>query len=161
MFLILELLFIVILSMILFMIYRNERVLLKHVTPSAKLEEYWNGEERRRHLRFKEVLEVMYIVEKRPHLKNGKTVNISEGGIKLLLDEKLAKGAILDLKIALPNSKEVAEIEGEVVWSSDSQDKDPSGKRQFHSGVSFLAMREPYGTNFINYIRSLSEEIAA
>lgn len=159
-FLIVESLCIVLLVMILLMVYRHDGVLSKRNMPTARIEEYWNGKERRRHLRFKKVLEVNYTVEKKPHLKNGKTVDISEGGVKLLLDEKLREGVILALKIALPNSKMMAEIEGDVVWSSEAQDKDPSGKRLFHSGIRFFAMREPSGTNLVDYIRSLSEESA-
>src|SRR3989338_2613326 len=99
---ILELSFIVLLFMILGLLYRNEKVSSKRASPHAKIEEYWNGMERRRYARFKKILEVTYKIEKKPHLKAGKTVDISEGGVKLLLDEKLAKGTIVDLQIALP-----------------------------------------------------------
>lgn len=155
---ILELSFIVLLFMILGLLYRNEKILAKKASPHAKIEEYWNGMERRRYARFREILEAMYKIEKRPHLKTGKTVDISEGGVKLLLDEKLAKGTIIDLQIAFPNSKKSAEVEGEVVWTSEYQEADASIKRLFHSGVKFLAINQPQGTNLIDYIRSLSED---
>ncbi len=157
MFLIVELLFIVLLAMVLLMLYKTERFLVKKRLPSAMVEEYWNGRERRQHVRFQKALEVTYIVEKRPHLNNnGKTVDISEGGIKILLGEKLSEGVILDLKVSLPGSQEPAELEGMVVWSEDVKEKDASGKRCFHSGVKFSAIKEPSGKRLINYIYSLA-----
>lgn len=157
MFLIAELLFIVLLAMILFMLYRNERLRSKHMMPRATMEEYWDGKERRRHFRFQKTLGVSYAVEKKAHLKsNGKTVDISESGMKLLLDEKLPKGVILDLMIELPGSKKMAEVEGEVVWSEEVAEKHPSGKRFFHSGIRFSAIKEPSGKSLIDYIRSVA-----
>ena len=157
-----ELLFIVLLSMMLFMVYKNERTSAKKSLPRAKAEEYWNGKERRRHVRFKEALELTYMIERKPHLKHGRTVNISEGGLKLVLAEKLATGTIMDLRIALPNSKKNTEIEieGDVVWSGDAKDEEGSGKRLFYSGIKFFAIPEPSGTDLINYLRSLAKDSA-
>lgn len=160
MLLIIEILFIITLSMILFIIYRHESVLSKHVLPHASVEEYWSGKERRQHFRFKCELDVTYTVEVKPNLKSrAKTVDISEGGMKLRLDDKLPSGSILDLKIALPNLKQPAEIEGEVVWSKEIDGSDPSGKRYFYSGIKFRAMREPAENVLANYIRSLAVSI--
>ncbi len=160
MLLLIELLFIVLLSMILFMIYKDERLHSKKTLLHATLEEYWGGKERREHVRFKKTLEVSYVVEKKPHLKNGKTLDISEGGAKLLLDEKLAVGTIVDLKIALPNSNRIAELEGEVIWSNKAKESDASGKRFFNSGVRFLAIKGPSGENLTGYIKSLCGDFA-
>lgn len=160
MLIIVELLFIMILAVMLFMIYRSERASRKKALPRAKIEEYWDGKERRRHVRFKKALELTYMIEKRPHLKNGRTVDISEGGLKLLLAEKLAVGTIMDLHITLPDSAKSVEIEieGEVVWSSEAKEDAVSDKRLFYSGIKFFAMPEPSGANFINYISSLPED---
>ena len=156
-----ELLFIVLLSMMLFMVYKNERTSAKKSLPRAKAEEYWNGKERRRHVRFKKALELTYMVEKKPHLKHSRTVDISEGGLKLVLAEKLATGTIMDLRIALPNSRNTEiEIEGDVVWSGDAKDEEGSGKRLFYSGIKFFAIPEPSGTDLINYLRSLAKDSA-
>lgn len=155
--LVIELLFILLLAGILFVVYRHERALSKHAAPQAGIEEYWSGQERRRHFRFENRLDVNYSVEKKAHIKqSGKTVDISEGGMKLLLDEKLAPGTLLSLKIVLPGMNKHAEVEGEVIWSEDVQELDPSGKRLFHSGIKFLAMKEPAGTSFADYIRALA-----
>jgi len=157
MLLITELLFIVLLSMVLFMIVCHEKMVSKRSAPHARVEEYWNGKERRQHFRFEKELEVEYAVEKRPHLKSsGKTLDISEGGMRLLIEEKLQNGAILDLKIELPDTKRIAEIEGEVVWSEEVDGLDASGKRLFHAGIKFLALKEPSGVSLIEYIHSLA-----
>jgi hypothetical protein len=102
-------------------------------------------------------LAVKYVPVKRPHLKNSaKSIDISEGGMKLLLDEKLATGTILDLTVELPNTKKTAKIEGEVMWSSEATDIEPDadGKRLFHAGIKFFAIREPSGWHIVDYIRS-------
>lgn len=157
MFLIVELLFIILLTMVLFILYRNEKILKKRQTPKGEIEDYWTGKERRQAVRFKENLDVTYIVEKKAHLKNsGKALDISESGIKLLLGEKLSKGTILDLRISDPSSKKALEIEGEVIWSGEFQEtREPSEKRLFHVGLKFLGIRSPSGILVSEFIRSL------
>ena len=156
MFLVLELLFIILLITILFMVYRNERISSKRAQPHGIAEEYWDGKERRKHARFKKALDIYYSVRKTSRYANpGKTADISEGGIKLLLDEKLQKGAILDLKIPLANSSRAVEVEGEVMWSEESAQKNISGKRFFYSGVMFRASPDPSYKFLIRYVRSL------
>jgi len=152
-----ELLFIVLLAMILFMLYRNDRISSRSHMPVAKLEEYWAGKERRQHIRFNSSLEILYREEKKMHLKNNcRTVDISEGGMKLQVDKKFPKGTILDFKIMLPDSKKTAEVEGEVVWSEDIKEHSLSGKRMFNAGVKFRAIKEPAGSHLVDHIRSLS-----
>ena len=152
MFLIVGTVFLVLLSITLLMLWAHERIAAKKVIPHARIKEYWNGDERRAHTRFNKDLEVEYSVEKKPLLKSSGTVNLSKGGIKLLLDEKLPKGVILDLKLLLPEKKRTVEIEAEVVWTNDADEKDLSGKRFFHSGLKFIAIKEPSGTHFSQYI---------
>ena len=161
MLLISELLFIVLLSMILFMLYTNERAIARRLVPQAKAEEYWAGKERRQCVRFKKDLEVKYLVEKKPHLKNyGKAADISNSGVKLLLDEKLAVGTILDLAITLPDLDKTIEVEGEVVWIEEAGiDGAASGKRRFHAGVRFLAVKGSSGAELTSYIRSACTDL--
>ncbi|MDP3730436.1 MAG: PilZ domain-containing protein [Candidatus Omnitrophota bacterium] len=144
--------FLVLLSVTLMMLWGHEKIATKRVIPRAKIEECWNGEERRSHERFERDLEVEYSVERRPHLKNGRTVDLSKGGLKLLLDEKLPKGAILDLKLYIPQMRQAIEAETEVVWTSDADKKDPSGKRFFFSGLKFIAVKEPAGIHLSEYL---------
>ena len=158
MFLIVGTVFLILLSITLMMLWGHERIATKRVVPRAKIEECWDGEERRSHGRFNENLEVEYGVRKKPHLKNGRTVNLSKIGIKLLLDEKLQKGAILGLKIHIPEKRRTIEVEAEVVWTNDADKKDPSGKRFFFSGLKFISIKEPAGIHLSEYLTHLESK---
>ena len=155
MFFIVGLCFLALLSITLFMLWSHERITNKKIVPHAKIEECWTSEERREHSRFEEDLEVEYRVEKKPRPYKGRTANISKGGMKLLMDEKLSIGTVLDLKIYIPKKKGTVEVGAQVVWTKDVDEKDPSGKRLFHSGIKFIGIKEPSDTYFSEYISSL------
>ncbi|MDP3791913.1 MAG: PilZ domain-containing protein [Candidatus Omnitrophota bacterium] len=144
--------FLALLSVTLFMLWAHERITNKRITPRAKIEEYWDSEERRKHQRFDKDLEVEYSVEKKSHLKPGRTINVSGGGMKLLIDEKLPEGSIMDIKAYIPEKKKVVEVEAEVVWIKDAQDQDSFGKRLFHCGVKFIALKEPAHTHLADIL---------
>lgn len=158
MFLIVGIVFLVLLSITLTMLWGHEKISIKRAIRCAKIEEYWDGEDRRLHERFNKDLGVEYSVEKRPRLKNGRTINLSKGGMKLLLDEKLPKGAILGLKVYIPEKKRTIEVETEVVWTNDADKKDTSGKRFFFSGLKFIAIKEPVGTHLSEYLTHLESK---
>ncbi|MDD5428854.1 MAG: PilZ domain-containing protein [Candidatus Omnitrophica bacterium] len=154
-----EILFIVLLASILLLIFKHDGFSTKNRFRRAKMEECWSGKERRRHPRFIQSLEISYSIAKKCLTDRliGKTVDISEGGAKLFLDEKLPQGTSIILKILLPESNNVAEIAGDVVWTEDAPDvKEPSDKRFFYAGVRFSSMKEPFGKKFIDYIRSIA-----
>ncbi len=155
-----ELLFIVLLAMVLVMLYRYERSALRKLMPSATVEEYWSGKERRQHIRFRKSLEISYAIDKRPSLTSGgKTVDISEGGMKLLLDEKLSKGTVLNIKIDLPGKGHAAEARGVVVWSEDLPRLDISQKRFFHAGIKFISIKEQSAGRLTEFIRTNGREL--
>ena len=154
MFLIVGICFLLLLSITLFMLWTHEKIATKKITPHATVEECWPNEERREHKRFADGVVVEYGVEKKPHLKGGKVINMSKGGMKLLLDEKLPPGAIMDLKIYMPQKKNAAEVEAQVVWTKDTDNSDPSGKRLFHSGVKFIAIKDSADVHIADYLNS-------
>ena len=156
MLLLIELLFIVILSMILFMIYKRESASSKKNSSMASVEEFWAGKERRKHVRFQKSFDIIYVLEKHPQLKNQcRTLDISEGGMKILIDQKLEKGAVMSLSIDIAGSSHPAEVDGEIMWSEESKISGPSGKRMFYSGIKFLAMKEKRGKILVEYLRGL------
>jgi Tfp pilus assembly protein PilZ len=156
MFAIIGLFFIILLSMVLFMLYRNDHMTVKNNRRHAKVEEYWDGKDRRRHARFKKSLDIVYTVFKKPHLRgSARTVDISEGGVKVLLDEKHSIGTIIDLKINLPSSSQDIEAEGRVVWCEEQKDVRESPKRFFYHGIEFTAIKEPSGKHLRDYLGSL------
>ena len=158
MLLIVGMVFLLLLSITLMMLWGHEKIAIRRVRSCAKVEEFWNGEERRSHERFNKDLEVEYIVQMRPHLKNSKTVDLSKGGMKLLLDEKLPKGAIMGLKVYIPEKRRTIKLEAEVVWTNDVDKKDPSGKRLFFSGLKFITIKEPAGIHLSEYLTPLESK---
>lgn len=159
MFTIVGLLFLGLLSAILYMLYKNDSIRIRNGHHHAKLEEYWNGKERRTHERFIDSLDVIYTVLKNAQIKkNGKTVDISEGGLKLLLDQKLSPSSVLKLKVILPSPKNEADLEGKVMWCEEDKAKDALGKRFFYHGIKLTAIKEPSGKNFTDYLRSIASQ---
>jgi len=153
------LLLIFLLAAILYMLFKVDGQAIRNVLRYAKIKECWDGVNRRHYPRFTRSLEVAYsIIKKRAaEIAGGKTVDISEGGVRLLLAEKLPLGACVTLKIALPGSLPEAEMLGNVVWTEDAADAaDPTGKRFFYSGIKFSSTKDPASLNFINFIRSCS-----
>lgn len=162
MFLVVELLFIVLLTIVLFLFYTSPLSYGKSRLRSADVEECWTGRERREHVRFKKNLEVLYIERKRPQLRaTGRTVDISMGGLKLLLDEKLQKGSVLFLKLFLVETKKAVEAEGEIVWLEEAGHSQTGGKRTFRAGVKFLAIKSPFDGHLLEYIRALPQALDA
>jgi len=154
-----EILFVLILVAVLVMLSKVDGFSLKNRFRRAKLERCWGGKERRQHPRFSQSLEVAYSVIKKACLKNcgGNTLDVSEGGLRLILEEKLSLGSILNLRISIPGLGQPAEAIGEVVWTEDAKNtEDPSGKRLFYSGVKFSFMKDPPGRQFVDYLRSLA-----
>jgi c-di-GMP-binding flagellar brake protein YcgR len=154
-----ELLFILLLAIIILMVFRNEGFSVKNRLRRAKVKEYLGQNDRRQYPRFAQSLEVKYSVMKRQDSKNynGKTMDISKGGVKLILDEKLSSGVLLALKIALPNPGHMVEVIGEVVWTEDASDiNEESGKRFFYSGVKFSSIKDPSGKHLFDYVRLLA-----
>ncbi len=153
-----ELLFIFFLAIVLFMIFKSEGLAAKGQLHQAIIEEYWSGKDRRKHPRFTKSLGVVYSIVKNQTIKNltGKTVDISEGGVKLLLDEKLSLNTPINLKISISDSGETAEVTGNVVWTEDAVNvNDLSGKRLFYSGIKFSFTKDPSGRHLINRLCSL------
>ena len=159
MLLVVEILFMGVLVAMLLVIYKSDMSLSRDAPPRARLEGYWDGRERRRRVRFKKTLDVKYAVEKRPHLKGCRAVDISDAGIQIMLDEKLAEGALIDLKIELPEPKRTVEVEGRVIWSREADENAASDKRMFRAGIKFYAIKEPQAApHFADYLGSLYDE---
>jgi hypothetical protein len=161
MLLFIEITFIALLAGILIMVYRREGRISTKARRRASVDGYWSGKERRRHVRFKDRLDVDYSVIKggKPR-KGGRTIDVSEGGLRMLIYEKLIQGEVLELIIELPGTGAAARVNGKVVWSEEASDPDQDGRRTFYSGLQFLSVREPVDSGFIRYIRSLPSSAA-
>lgn len=69
-------------------------------------------------------------------LVKASSLDISEGGIRLLLPEELLKGEVMDLEINFPHPPIIAQ--GEVVWTKEKKIKE--GKF-FQAGIKFINMK--------------------
>ena len=161
MLIVIEVLFVLILSAILFLVLKKEKASSAGRFHQAKVDNCWSGANRRKYPRIAHTLELAYSVIKAqpPKDSSAKTVDISEGGLKLMLDEKLPSGTCIELNILLPGSAQSSVVLCSVVWTEDAADvKEPSGKRFFYSGVKFTSRKEPSAKYLIDYIRSISLE---
>ena len=153
-----ELLFIVVLIMILCVLRREESVLKKERMPRGKIEKYWDGSERRRHVRLKPLLDVRYHIGKSPVAGGVVLQDISECGIRLLIDKKLEHGTVLGIEIVQPSPYKNIVIQGLVVWCNEAKGKDKTiDKRLFHVGVKFLKVKGDSLIDFEDLIGSLEE----
>ena len=96
---------------------------------------------RRRHKRLtslNETLSATYKVGFCVYKKQAFSVkDISGGGIKLLLPEKLKPGNIIYLNIALNGNKEIIPAKGEIIWSRKAEDANCS-KTAYDTGIQFI-----------------------
>ena len=138
--LVIEILCVFILTMTLSALTLDERRKRKTNLRQIKVKGYWEGEERRAINRFDVCLGVKYSTNGK--FARVKSVNMSTRGIRLLLDEKLEKGAPLRMEIKIPTKKETVKTTGEVAWSEESgEDEKGSPKRLFNTGIKFLKVR--------------------
>ena len=161
--LLIEIAAIALLLVILAAILMKERSTARQGVPHAQIDAYWRGPERRRYFRLKKSLDATYVLERQPHIQmRGVTADISEGGLRLIIDVKLATGNVLDLTVELGNHGTRIEVEGAVVWSEDAREyDDPSGKRLFSAGIRFCGMRNTDAQALAAYIRENTKETPA
>jgi Tfp pilus assembly protein PilZ len=53
-----------------------------------------------------------------------KSLNVSRGGLQVLLEEEMTVGALLQLGVELPNAEDPLYLVGEVRWCRPSEDQD-------------------------------------
>jgi hypothetical protein len=156
--LLIELLLIALL-VLMFVLLRVEEIALKRARmPRGKIEKYWDGSERRRHVRLRPLLEVRYRIGKTPSAGGVVLKDISECGLRLLVDKKLERGTTLDVELQQPSPYRAIPIHGVVVWCNEAKDKGENPeKRLFHVGIRFLKVKGAALIDFENLIRSLEE----
>ena len=110
--------------------------------------------ERRRHPRVRVFLKIDYqITDEIPRL-NCASRDISEGGIRFGLFQKITLGTPLKLKIYLEDTAEPAEVVGKVTWAKET----PGQDFPYEVGIAF----EPHTSSPIakikNFIQNISVE---
>ena len=158
--LIIELLLIALLTMILFALRKEENAAKKRGMPQASIERYWDGAERRRHVRLEASFGVRYSIKKGRDLNGGMSKDICERGMRILADKKLERGTVLGIEISQGPSDGPILVEGMVLWSNEArgQERD-TDKRMFHVGIKFLGVKKGSKVNFDRLIRSLESRL--
>ncbi len=160
MLLVAELLLIAILLMILFVLRGEESALRKTRMPQGRLERYWDGSERRRHVRMDTVLNIKYQIEKNRPASGVTAHDISERGIRLLIDKKLERGTVIDMEILQNGTGKSIRIKGVVVWCNEAREQGKDvDKRLFHTGVKFIEVTRDSFAAFEELMCSLEEDL--
>ncbi|MCA9286710.1 MAG: PilZ domain-containing protein [Phycisphaerales bacterium] len=68
---------------------------------------------------------------------DGHAYDISEGGMRMELDEPIGVGVVADVRVALPGLSEPVRVTGVVVWENDALD-DPGPRRMAVQFTEFL-----------------------
>ena len=89
--------------------------------------------EQRRHIRIRSSLRVSYQAGNSPPRSDCRSKNISEGGIRISLYQKLEAGTVLKLCIYFQDLAEPAVIFGKVVWARET----PGEEYPCEAGIAF------------------------
>jgi c-di-GMP-binding flagellar brake protein YcgR len=147
---------IVVLLCILLLVTFEERRHRAELRKTFKTSKLWDGAERRKTVRVNCELDVKYNLLPSKEGANLKSVSkdISEGGLKLIVDEKMTPGSTLELELSLPNHKSPLKVKGRVAWQREIPgDIKKTGIRCFATGIEFIrvARSDRRGiTDFIN-----------
>lgn len=138
----------------------EERRVKKLKIPKGAVREYWNGRERRQSMRIDTALIVKYSLEEKQHMKpNGRMRDLSSGGMRLLVNEKLKEGVLLLLEFDIPNTKDVIAAEGRVIWADGGfTERNEIGQRIFQTGIQFINIKSNDKDRLASYIEKIAEK---
>ena len=116
----LEIVFICILAMMLVIVRKEESSSWKARMPAGRIEQYWDGSERRRFVRFDTGLSMHYNVIRSGDSYEVVSGDVSEGGMRLLIDKKLERGLTIDMEIRTSKGGAAIRARGLVVWCNEA-----------------------------------------
>ncbi len=154
----------ILLWFIFIIIYRNEYQIKKNSTPSGKIEEYWQGRERRQAVRLEIPLEVKYTcAPTNNHTHVSITKNVSGSGVQLLIYEKLNLGDTIDVELSLNDKEHLFLTKGQIVWLQDATCKanQQEEKRSFLVGVKFIDLKPSEEKRLSRFIYNKCQAIAS
>ncbi|MFH0771585.1 MAG: PilZ domain-containing protein [Candidatus Omnitrophota bacterium] len=117
----------------------------------------WSGIDARKSVRVS--FECVVKVKKRgPKLVlESMTENISMGGICVILEKPLLKGAYVVLEIHLPDDLPFVECEGRVAWSVKRDEYSRKKLFQFNTGIEFIEISDQDRTRVRHIIDEMLE----
>jgi len=149
-----EALCVIVLCLILVAIIFDDRKNRNHAMRLIKLKGYWDGGERRSTERLNISLPIRYGAG--GNITVSKSADLSERGVRLLLEERLEIGAPLTLEIQLPNVSRPVKATGEVAWVQEAlEDKKAPAKRLFNTGIRLRKFHNSDGEKLFEFIHSL------
>lgn len=105
-------------------------------------------EERRGFLRVDESVPLTYHKIESTAAKTTQTVDISGGGVKIILSEPIEKGAVVQLKLNLPNLLSPIFCVGKVMWCGK---ENISGVKKVICGIAFLDIHPQDRKSIVEY----------
>lgn len=101
--------------------------------------------ERRKYVRLNGSLAIRYKILKNDDVSSeiesfdsqALSTNISEGGIRITMKEKLSPSDKILLQVTLPDKSMSVKLIGEVVWQQEEKD-DITGDNKFDTGIKYI-----------------------
>ena len=115
----------------------------------------WDGADKRRFVRAEFPCKIIIYVPKE-HSISTKTKNISAGGVRVILLEKLDIVSIVGLDIFLNN--ESVNCKGRVVWSVEKTELAPGGSTQYDTGIEYYQIEDDDRRVINNLVDSIVSE---
>lgn len=164
-----ELCLIVILTIILVVYWREERLWRRNRIPVARVQYFWNGLERRDQERVNLVFKARYqVAEEASDLSSsqheGLTDNLSSTGLKLIVYERLKIGEKVEMEIEVP-PHEILKCKGAVLWVKDlapeERGREEREKRSFVVGLQFTELSPVIAERLSSFVNEGAPNITA
>ncbi len=94
--------------------------------------------DRRKSKRYDIMLKLSYSCPETRYTGESFTKNISENGLRFPVNLRIAKGALMDIKIEDPNSDKFLLLKGKVRWLEEFSREDDFDAVRYETGVSLL-----------------------
>lgn len=115
----------------------------------------WDGADKRRFVRAKFPCKIIIYVPKE-HSITTKTKNISAGGVRVILSEKLDIVSMVGLEIFL--NDESVKCQGRVVWSVEKTELGPNGSSQYDTGIEYYQIEDDDRRVINNLVETIVSE---
>lgn len=108
--------------------------------------------DRRKYPRLKDGVKAIYKPMGEEGEHNLHVLDVSAGGLRLPVKQKLELGTILELKVMIPQTDESFFVLGKVVWQSPNPTRTKAGKIYYETGVEFQKIDLKERIRLIHYV---------
>ena len=96
------------------------------------------------------------IILSKDRKESSQTVDISEGGLCFVTDQKLETDGKVSIKLALPRKKEPLAIKARVAWIRDIKEETGVSFKKYTAGLEFIEIKERERKRLSRLIKSIS-----